>query len=265
MNGYENGYGFPAETAAAQMMQEIGHHGGSLIRAEDGPDRLQTYMYFDDDAVVERPAELYDYISDGVLFEEAPIEAAAPVAEPSGHADRNPALFFGRDARLPKFRLDLQREGKRFDMTIRISGQNPYETALEGAKATKEAGGALYEIAQEEIEAFRGREGSSDKAAVTAITYTCGEIIIGYSHYNDMASDGKLEAVIRQECPGLLQDEVFKRVLRHFNSDPETYREKFTQRGGTALTQILRAHPARVEFLTEHGLTIEAPEDGHDQ
>jgi hypothetical protein len=267
-SGYENGYDLPAETAAGQMLEILGRSEVSMVQVSED----QTYWDFEslDDFVGQAgPVELYDYVSDGVVFEEAPAEVVAPVAEPSGQAERRPALFFARGARLPKFRLDLQRDGKDFDMSIRLSGQNPYETALEGAKATKETSVTLYEtvhgIGQEAVEAFRGREGSSDKAAVTAITYTCAEAIIGYSHYNDMASDGKLEAVIRQECPSLLQDEVFERVLRHFNADPEAYREKFTQYGA-ALTQILRAHPARAEFLAGHGLTIEVPEeDGHEQ
>lgn len=269
MSGYENGYALPAQTAAARTLQALGRHGAQLIQVTDGPNRLQTYMDFGSEAIAEHPVELYDYVSDGVVFEETLAEAVGPVVKQSEQAEQNPTLFFGRGARLPKFRLDLQKDGKDFDMTIRISGQNPNETAREGAIATKEAGEALYEtlyvIVQEEIEAFRGREGSSDKAAVVAITYTCAEKILDYSHHNDMASDGKLETVIRQECPNLLQDKVFERVLRHFNADPEGFREKFIQGSGSALTQIVRAHPARTAFLTEYGLETEAPEDGHDQ
>jgi len=237
-----------------------------LLPPANGEDGQQfgDYDFSDPSAVLALLGALEAGLTDKKHLAEPMIQAPSELEDPSlvGHDGRNPCLFFGRGARLPKLRVDLQKDGKDFDMTIRVSGQQPNVTAREGASATRDAGEALYETLQDEL--YRSRENSSGKATVVAITYTCGEIILDNSKRNDMASGSKLEEIIGREHPSLLQDELFKRVLRHFNTDPESFRESFTQRADAAVTQIVLAHPARAAFLQSHRLSETGdPENSH--
>jgi hypothetical protein len=173
-----------------------------------------------------------------------------------------PAKIFAPGALIPRLRFNRQVEGTDFGLMIRISGQNPTTTAIQGANAAKDKS---IDISEQLLEMYRARKGNPDKAAAVSITHACAQIILGHSDHNGMIAGPALETSIRREQPSLLEDELFKRVLRHFNTDPENFREGFSRHNDKALTQIVMAHPARQAFLRAHGIEAATAEDSNDQ
>lgn len=262
INGCENGYDLPPQTSAARTLQALGRQGASLVEVTDGPSRLQTYMYFDTEAVVEHPVELYDYVSDGVVFETVTNEFEAPVEIAGRPAKSLLKILAGRGI----FELDMTDKGNE-KVTLSAHGhltiQKPSVTyrqakavAMESGKAlqaaTKVSGKTLLETVKEELKPPEATKPT--KEAVAAVAFVCGQIVTQYSERLGTSSIVDLIGAIRMNYPELTKDPQFRSVINRFSKDPEGFKQSIAGLDRQAIVEELPMVPAFHEICDTHAI-----------
>lgn len=262
MNGSENGYVLPPQTAAGRMLYALDQPESLMVQVSDN----QTAFDFSGGENVTpvgygAPVELYDYVNDGVVFEE-PDESVVEI--PTETSTLAPAEVAGRPAKRllqilagrAVFELDMTDEGN--DMITlsthsHLTIQKPSVTYRQAKVVAKESGKVLLATVKEEL---RAPEASKpDKEAIAAVAFVCGQSIIKYSEQlggNPTLVD--LIGAIRQDHPELPNEPQFRSAINRLNKDPEGFKRAFVDLDRLAIVDKLPMVPAFHEFCAEHGI-----------